>query len=96
MALKLVFNPFTGKLDWVNPAGGGTVPTFVDGEIPTDSGDHTIYTLVHAPVGTLSLFRNGQLMQNLAGTGDYTITGVTITFLTANNDTDLLLANYRY
>jgi hypothetical protein len=80
-------------------AGSGSVPVFADDEIPggTINGTNAVFTLAAAPSPALSLelYKNGLLLQQ---SGDYTLSGSTITF-TANaipQSGDLLVAFYRH
>lgn len=81
-------------------ATGGAVPTFVDNETPggTPNGVLTTFTLVNAPspAASLMLFTN-QLLQRAGGV-DYTLSGLTVTFVTGSipQTDDLLRAFYRY
>lgn len=74
------------------------VPTFFDGEMPqgTVNGTNVVFNLTNAPdpAGSLTLFRNGVLQK--AGS-DFTLSGATITFLTASVPQlgDLVQASYR-
>lgn len=80
-------------------ASGGIVPLFSDAEpvSGTVDGVNTAFTLVHAPspIDSLNVFRNGLLMKH---GNDYSIDGVTVTFLPASvpQTGDQLLASYRY
>ena len=80
-------------------AGGGIVPGFADGEVPSGAvnGSNTGFTLAFAPspAASLELYRNGLRMEANA---DYQLAGNTITFFVASTPQtgDLLLANYRY
>ncbi len=80
-------------------SGGGLLPAFSDGEVPsgTVNGSNATFALAFAPspAASLALYRNGLRME--AGT-DYQVTGNTITFFLASipQPGDLLLSNYRY
>ena len=81
--------------------GSGTttvLPTFVYNEVPSGNVDgiNAIFTLENAPspANSLQLFLNGHYMQ-LAG-GDYTLSGITITFNIAPLSGGIILANYQY
>jgi len=68
-----------------NEAPGGTV-----------NGSNTSFTLANSPFsGNLMLFLNGVCLQPGAG-NDYTLSGLTITMLTAPLTGDKLLATYQY
>lgn len=70
---------------------------FVTRETPagTLNGTNTVFTLAATPtVGTEEVFLNGLLQEPGAG-NDYTISGATITYLTAPVSTDRIRVNYR-
>jgi hypothetical protein len=69
--------------------------TFVDGEVPTGSidGSNVTFGLGHPPSGSLHLYLNG-LRQ--IPTTQYSVTGPTITMVTAPTPGSTLLADYRY
>jgi hypothetical protein len=79
--------------------GGGVLPAFADGEIPTGNvnGSNATFTLAYvpSPQGSLELYRNGLRMQ--AGT-DYSLNSNAIVFVAAATPQvgDVLTANYRY
>lgn len=74
--------------------GGGSSTNFADSEAPTDSGDHTNFTLANTPtVGSVKLYRGGARQQV---TGDYTISGGTLTLSYSLQTGEVLLADYRY
>jgi hypothetical protein len=79
--------------------GGGVLPSFSTGEMPggTANGSNTTFTLanVPSPASSLQLYVNGLLMTQAL---DYTLSGNTISFLTASTPQtgDLLSASYRY
>lgn len=79
--------------------GGGITGAFADAETPsgTINGSNTSFLLTYAPapVGSLTLFRNGLRM---ALGVDYTISGNTLTFFVASTPQagDQLRASYRY
>lgn len=74
------------------------VPTsFVDSETPSGlvNGSNTSFTLSNTPIsGSVKLFKNGVRLRAGAG-NDYTISGSTITMLTAPQTGDILVADYR-
>jgi hypothetical protein len=80
-------------------AGGGGSVVFVDQEVPLGGvdGSNTQFTIVSTPTPTtsLQLFRNGLLQK---GGFDYTLTGSTITFVSAATPQpgDTLVAFYRH
>ena len=70
---------------------------FVTRETPagTLNGTNTVFTLAATPtVGSEEVFLNGLLQEPGAG-NDYTISGATITYLTAPVSTDRIRVNYR-
>jgi uncharacterized protein YoxC len=77
----------------------GAIAIFTDGEIPGGSinGTNPVFTLAVAPnpVTSLRLYKNGVL---LAPVNDFTLTGATITFVTAAipQAGDTLQASYRH
>lgn len=79
---------------------GGAVPNFADNETPSGSidGTNAAFTLAHtpSPVGSLQLYKNGQLM--IAGGADYTLVTATATFVAGAKPKtgDVLIASYRY
>jgi hypothetical protein len=77
--------------------GGEATINFVDGEAPTDSGDHTNFTLAHSPspASSLQLFRNG-LLQHAGEGNDYVLAGTDLTLAVALDAGDSLSAWYRY
>jgi hypothetical protein len=65
-------------------------------EIPsgTINGSNTSFSLANTPLaGSLLLYQNGIRLRSGAG-NDYTISGATITMITAPVTGDLLLATY--
>jgi hypothetical protein len=79
--------------------GGGVLPAFSDGEVPSGSinGSNAVFALanVPSPVASLDLFLNGLMMKQGA---DYTLASNVITFLTASTPQtgDTLVASYRF
>lgn len=70
---------------------------FKDKEIPTGliNGSNVTFTLANTPVsGSEHVYRNGLLQESGAG-NDYTISGATITFLTAPLTGDKIRVTYR-
>lgn len=89
----------TTAITWtqVNAAAGLTSANFVTRETPsgTLNGSNVTFTLANTPTaGTEEIFINGILQDQGAG-NDYTISGATITMLTAPLSTDKIRANYR-
>jgi len=75
-----------------------TTANYVVREIPGGlmNGSNTAFTLAHAPsAGDEMVFLNG-VLQNAGAGNDYTITGATITMLTAPLADDLILVTYIY
>jgi hypothetical protein len=79
--------------------GGGVLPQFSDGETPsgTINGSNVTFTLafVPSPATSVQLYLNGLQMDQGV---DYTITGSTVSFVSASvpQTGDVLLASYRY
>lgn len=72
--------------------------SFADRETPSGlvNGSNTSYGLAHTPTaGSESVYLNGILQEPGAG-NDYTISGATITYLTAPISGDKIRVNYRY
>lgn len=89
----------TTAITWTNPitSGGLTASNFVDKEVPSGSinGSNTAYTLANTPVaGSEHVYLNGVLQESGAG-NDYTITGASITMLTAPLTGEKLRVSYR-
>lgn len=90
-------------LQSVNGVNTWTVPpsqtiNFADAEVPIGliNGGNSTYTLNHTPLGTsLEVMKNGIVQQN---TVDFTVSGTTVTFLTASipQPGDNLQVWYRY
>jgi len=75
-----------------------TAANYIVRETPSGllNGSNIAYTLAHTPTsGKEMVFLNG-VLQNAGGGNDYTITGATITMLTAPLSDDLLLVTYTY
>lgn len=69
--------------------------TYADGETATRVNS-TTYTIANTPVsGSVRVFVNG-VRQRVGASNDYTISGVTITFNTGLNASDVVIADYRY
>lgn len=78
-------------------AAGLTASNFVDKEIPSGSinGSNTSFSMANTPVsGSEHLYLNGILQESGAG-NDYTISGATITMLTAPLSGEKLRVSYR-
>jgi hypothetical protein len=79
--------------------GGGLLPSFADGEVPTGSinGVNTVFSLANAPspISSLDLYLNGLLMRQ---GDDYTLSNNIVTFVTASTPQsgDTLLTSYRF
>lgn len=81
---------------WIpyTPSGSSTHSVF--GEVPTDSGDHTTFTLAHVPTsGTVRVYRGGAYQQAGAG-NDYTISSNTVTLSITLATGEVLLVDYNY
>jgi len=78
-------------------ASGLTASNFVDKETPSGSvnGSNTTFTLANTPVaGSEHVYLNGMLLESGSG-NDYTISGATITMLTAPISGDKIRVSYR-
>ena len=89
----------TTAITWNNPIGVGglTAANFVDKEVPSGAinGANVTFTLANTPVaGSEHIYLNGILQESGSG-NDYTITGSTITYLTAPLTGEKLRATYR-
>ena len=88
----------TTAITWMNTnAGGLTTANFITRETPSGAvnGSNTSFTLANTPVaGSEEVFLNGLLLEPGAG-NDYTITGATITMLTAPLEGEKIRVNYR-
>ncbi len=79
--------------------GGGLLPSFADGEVPSGSinGANTVFSLANSPspAGSLDLYVNGLLMRQ---GGDYSLSNNVVTFVTASTPQsgDALLGSYRF
>ena len=86
----LLWNSTQSKFEW------GTLGDMICNEVPSGSinGSNTVFTLANTPVtDSLSIFLNGLLQEPGAG-NDYNLSTATITFTTAPESGDILLANY--
>ncbi len=88
-----------GRLTAASSGTGLSASNFVDNEVPagTINGANATFTLANTPVaGTEHLFKNG-LRQTSGAGNDYTISGLTITFLSGNipQTGDALICDYR-
>lgn len=80
----------------VTSIAAGLAAHIVTREVPsgTINGSNTVFTLANTPVaGTECVFLNG-LLQNVGVGNDYTISGATITFVTAPDAGSVILVNY--
>jgi len=80
--------------EWQDASGVGVV-IFIDSEVPVGvvDGVNTVFTLADIPTsGSLHLYKNGLRQRP---TIDYTIVGLTITFVIAPDVLSNLLADYR-
>ena len=89
----------TTAITWIQFSGAGSglgSGSFVFNQIPTGAinGSNTSFALASTPVaGTVRVYRNGMLQE--AGSGnDYTISGVTITYLYAPATGEQLRVHY--
>lgn len=80
-------------LMWVANSGAGTW-AFKESPSGAINGTNTVYTLVHTPVtGSEHVYRNGVLQEE---GDDYTISGATITMVTALDTGEKLSVTYQY
>jgi hypothetical protein len=103
--LQITSNALGIKLDGASLTVGANglkvttpTPSFADRETPTGSvnSSNTSYSLANTPVvGSEHVYLNGILQEPGAG-NDYTISGATITYLTAPTTGDRLRVSYRY
>ena len=85
----------SAEATWV--ATEAAVGNFIYSEVPsgTVNGSNTTFTLADTPSsGTLQLYVNGFRFKVGAGE-DYTLSGATITMLTAPPTNSIILADYR-
>ena len=97
---KYIVNPHTGKLDRIISQKELDEHSVTDTDIVRnevlafDTGLDKVFTLANTPVdNTVNIYLNGMLQEQGAGE-DYTISGSTITFAVAVNDTDIVIADY--
>lgn len=86
------------SITWTNPitAGGLTASNFVTKEVPSGSinGSNVTFTLANTPTaGTEHVYLNGVLQESGSG-NDYTISGATITYLSAPLTGDKIRVTY--
>jgi hypothetical protein len=82
--------------DIADSFGNITDDVYVDKEVPTGSinSSNTVFTLSNTPdSGSEHVYLNG-ILQEDAG-GDYTLSGLTITFVVAPDTGDKLVVTYR-
>ena len=92
--VPLYANPTTHRLI-VDLSSGAN---FAENETPTGTinGSNVTFTLANTPTsGSVQLFLNGA-RQESGATRDYTISGLTITFVSAPLTNSRMLADYRY
>lgn len=86
------------SISWTQvTAGGYSNSNFVDKETPSGSvnGSNTAFTLANTPTsGSEHVYLNGLLLESGSG-NDYTITGASITMLTAPLSGDKIRVSYR-
>ena len=90
---RLLVDASTGRLKVSADLSG----LFVESETPTGAINNAnkTFTLANTPtVGTVKLYVNG-LRQEVGATNDYTISGATITMITAPPTGSRILADYR-
>lgn len=86
------------NISWTQVNSSGlTGSNFVDKEVPSGSinGSNTTFTLANTPVsGSEHVYLNG-ILQESGGSNDYTISGATITYLTAPLSGEKIRVSYR-
>lgn len=96
--LNAVISITDDRPDFTSAVGGGGGPNFSDAEVPSGAinGVNTTYTLAFSPspAASLILIRNGIVLT--AGGVDYTLSGQTITMVSAPLSGDSLAAWYRH
>jgi len=100
-----VSTPQTGDLlqaSYRLPGTSSTTVNFVDAATPTGTinGTNLVFTLAYtpSPASSVKLYKNGLLLSQ-SSSGDYTISGTTITFnstLTTPQTGDTLVVSYRH
>jgi len=96
MALKRPLCNYAGSIKELQAGDTLTGNTLVSREVPggTVDGNNTSFTLSSTPViGSEQLYQNG-ILKNVGAGNDYTISGLTITMVTAPVPTDVLLVTY--
>lgn len=89
--------PGTTSIAFAEISGGASI-NFADNETPsgTINGSNQTFTLANTPTaGSVKVYLNG-ILQDAGAGNDYTISGSTITYLTAPISGDKIRANYRY
>ena len=93
--MSFIFNPLSGEFDYYESA---STTNFADSETPsgTVNGVNTAFTLANTPSPATSLIFtvNGQVMSPVGV--DFTLSGTTITTVTAPPTGSVLRAWYRY
>ncbi len=77
------------------PGGGGSSFTIIKNEVPSGviDGSNATFTLAHTPLYGVELILNGA---TLKPGDDYTITGLTITFVIPPAAGSLIICHYEY
>ena len=76
MSLQIVFNPFTGKFDYINATTGAVIPEFTSDPVsPTPEETWVLHTpgVTGTPIGLLL-----SLTRDLATTGTYELSYYTL------------------
>lgn len=91
----LTWNAATQVWEPVTPSAAGGLPTFVDQEIPSGAvnGANTSFTTAFTPLAaSVKVYRNGIRQRQ---PDDCSVTGATVSFVTAPSSGDLLIVEYR-
>jgi hypothetical protein len=87
----LKWNASQSKFEWATVDTATAVQETPTGDI---NGSNTAYTITSSPVAnTLAVYLNGLYQEEGAG-NDYTLSGLTITFVEAPETNDILLVQY--
>lgn len=83
----------------VTIGGGSSSGTAIAEEIPTDSGNHTNFTIAYTPLaGTFNLYRGGAKQASIGVSPDYSRTGTALTLTNPLDvaDGEILICAYSY
>ena len=94
--MEIVQGGINKRLTLDDLPGGASAADDVDNEVPsgTINGSNTAFTLANTPIsGSVKIYLNG--IRFKGGGVDYSISGTTVTFVTAPATGDSILADYR-